>query len=49
MLCIEFKAADIEETEELDGNTLLDVDSHGNIVAITMDSVNMILLGDVLS
>ena len=36
-LYIEFKVADIEETKELDENTLLDVDSQGNIVAITVE------------
>ena len=36
-LYIQFKVADIEETKELDENTLLDVDSQGNIVAITVE------------
>lgn len=36
-LYIEFNASDIEETRELDENTLLDVDSQGNIVAITVE------------
>ena len=36
-LYIEYKAADTEETKELDENTLLDVDSQGNIVAITVE------------
>ena len=36
-LYIEFRKADIAETRELDGNTLLDVDSDGNVVALTME------------
>jgi len=33
--CIEFRMGEIAETRDLDENTLLDVDSDGNIVALT--------------
>ena len=36
-LRIEFKDAEIVETRDLDENTLLDVDSKGNICAITIE------------
>lgn len=36
-LYIEFSSEDIVETKDLDENTLLDLDSAGNIVAITME------------
>ncbi len=34
---IEFKAVDVAETRDLDENTLLDLDSKGNICAITIE------------
>ncbi|MGH7238726.1 MAG: DUF2283 domain-containing protein [Candidatus Saccharimonadales bacterium] len=36
-LYIEFRAAGKTETKDLDENTLLDVDSDGNIFAITIE------------
>ena len=36
-LYIEFKATDIVESKNLDENTVLDVDSNGDIVAITLE------------
>jgi len=36
-LYIEFCKGEIAETRDLDENTLLDVDSSGNIVALTME------------
>ena len=36
-LYIEFRKGEIAETRDLDENTLLDVDSNGNIVAMTME------------
>jgi uncharacterized protein YuzE len=36
-LYIEFKAAEVAETKDLDENTLLDVDSDGNICGITIE------------
>ena len=36
-LHIEFRAAQVSETRDLDENTLLDIDSHGNICAITVE------------
>ncbi len=36
-LYIEFRKGEIAETRDLDENTLLDVDSEGNIVALTME------------
>lgn len=36
-LYIEFRKGEIAETRDLDENTLLDVDSDGNIVAMTME------------
>ena len=36
-LYIEFSSEDIAETKDLDENTLLDLDSAGNIVAITIE------------
>ncbi len=36
-LYIEFRDAEIVETRDLDENTLLDVDSKGNICAITVE------------
>lgn len=36
-LYIEFRKSEIAETRDLDENTLLDVDSEGNVVALTME------------
>ena len=36
-LYIEFRAAEIAETKDLDENTLLDLDSNGNICGITIE------------
>lgn len=36
-LYIEFRAEDISETRELDENTYLDVDSEGNVCALTFE------------
>jgi uncharacterized protein YuzE len=36
-LYIEFKMGKVAETKDLDENTLLDVDSDGNICAITIE------------
>jgi uncharacterized protein YuzE len=36
-LYIEFRKGEVAETRDLDENTLLDVDSDGNIVALTME------------
>ena len=36
-LYIEFRKGEIAETRDLDENTLLDVDSDGNVVALTME------------
>jgi uncharacterized protein YuzE len=36
-LLIEFTAAEVAETRDLDENTLLDVDRDGRIVAITVE------------
>jgi len=36
-LFIEFREAPVAETRDLDENTLLDVDSQGNICAITVE------------
>ena len=36
-LYIEFKASDVADTKDLDEDTLLDIDSDGNIVAITVE------------
>lgn len=36
-LYLELKGTDVVESQELDENTILDVDSDGNIVAITME------------
>jgi len=36
-LYIEFRAADIAETRELDENTLLDVDAKGEVCALTLE------------
>lgn len=36
-LYIEFRKDEVAETRDLDENTLLDLDSTGNIVAITVD------------
>jgi uncharacterized protein YuzE len=36
-LFIEFRDAPVTETRDLDDNTLLDVDAHGNICAITIE------------
>jgi uncharacterized protein YuzE len=36
-LYIEFSSQNIAETKDLDENTMLDLDSHGNICAITFE------------
>ncbi len=36
-LHIEFRAAEVAETRDLDENTLLDIDSNGQICAITVE------------
>jgi uncharacterized protein YuzE len=36
-LFIEFREAPVAETRDLDENTVLDVDAHGNICAITVE------------
>lgn len=36
-LYIEFRSDDIEETRDLDENTLLDLDADGNVCAITFE------------
>ena len=36
-LLIEFRNAPVTETRDLDENTILDVDAHGNICAITVE------------
>ncbi len=36
-LYIEFRAAEVAETKDLDENTLLDLDSAGNICGITIE------------
>ena len=36
-LHIEFRAAKVAETRDLDENTLLEVDAHGNICSITVE------------
>ena len=36
-LYIEFKSVAVAETKDLDENTLLDLDSNGNICAITIE------------
>lgn len=36
-LYIEFKSTDIVDTKDLDENTILDLDSNGDVVAITME------------
>jgi uncharacterized protein YuzE len=36
-LYIEFRAADIAESKDLDENTILDVDAKGNVCAITFE------------
>ena len=36
-LYIEFRSAEVAETRDLDENTLLDIDSNGNICAITIE------------
>ncbi|MDZ7686973.1 MAG: DUF2283 domain-containing protein [Gammaproteobacteria bacterium] len=36
-LYIEFKQSDVAETKDLDESTLLDVDSDGQIIAITVE------------
>ena len=36
-LYIEFRATEVAETKDLDENTLLDVDSDGNICGITIE------------
>ncbi|MEZ5489586.1 MAG: DUF2283 domain-containing protein [Gammaproteobacteria bacterium] len=36
-LYIELKDDEVSETKDLDENTILDLDAHGNIVGITME------------
>ena len=36
-LLIEFKSASVAETRDLDENTILDLDCHGNVCAITVE------------
>ena len=36
-LYIEFRAVEVAETKDLDENTLLDLDPHGNICGITVE------------
>ena len=36
-LYIEFRAAEISETKDLDENTILDLDARGNICSMTME------------
>lgn len=36
-LYIEFRSAEVAETKDLDENTLLDLDLHGNICSITIE------------
>jgi len=36
-LYIEFKQSDVAETKDLDESTLLDIDSDGQIIAITVE------------
>ena len=36
-LLIEFKEAPVAETRDLDENTVLDMDAHGNVCAITVE------------
>lgn len=36
-LYIEFRAADVSETRELDENTLIDVDHDGRLCALTLE------------
>ncbi|HEY5544386.1 MAG TPA: DUF2283 domain-containing protein [Candidatus Binatia bacterium] len=36
-LYIEFRAVDVAETKDLDENTILDLDSSGNICGITIE------------
>ena len=43
-LYIEFRDAEIVETRDLDENTLLDVDSKGNICAITVEHAREIIV-----
>lgn len=43
-LYIEFRDAEIVETRDIDENTLLDVDSNGNICAITVEHAGEIIV-----
>ncbi|MFZ2726495.1 MAG: DUF2283 domain-containing protein [Methylococcaceae bacterium] len=36
-LYIEFRNADIAETKDYDENTMIDIDSHGNVCGITIE------------
>lgn len=36
-LYIEFRSTDVAQTRELDENTLLDMDDHGNICSMTIE------------
>ena len=40
-LYIEFQGRKISETRELDENTLLDLDSEGNVCAITFEHLHL--------
>ncbi|HEY8205322.1 MAG TPA: DUF2283 domain-containing protein [Pyrinomonadaceae bacterium] len=39
-LYVEFKAAEIAESKDLDENTILDLDQNGNICGITVEHAN---------
>jgi uncharacterized protein YuzE len=39
-LYIEFRAAEVAETKDLDDNTLLDLDRNGDICAITIEQAS---------
>ncbi len=39
-LYIEFRDHDISESREIDENTILDYDAHGNVCAITFEHAN---------
>ena len=41
-LYIEFQFSGIAETKELDENTIIDVDSNGNIIAMTVEHASSV-------
>ena len=45
-LLIEFKEAPVAETRDLDENTVLDLDSAGNVCAITVEHASRVLRAD---